>query len=83
MYDEKMKELEEKLKEIDLSDKEGRAQIEVIFIRIFIIKCIQEEIEMRRSKEKRRLLGILKFIGQLYRHQLLIETVKTIKWVNF
>lgn len=30
---------------------------------------------MRRSKEKRRLLGILKFIGQLYRHQLLIETV--------
>ena len=74
IYNEKMKELKEKLQEIDLSDEEGRAQIEVIFIEIFIIYSIQEEIEMRRSKEKRRLLVTLKFVGQFYRH-LLPETV--------
>lgn len=30
MYDEKMKELEDKLKEVDASDEKGRVQIEVI-----------------------------------------------------
>jgi hypothetical protein len=40
-----------------------------------ILNFIQDELEMRRSKEKRRLLGIIKFIGQLYRHQVLVEMV--------
>ena len=58
-YDNKVKELSEKLK---TADDKTRVLLE-------------EELETRRSKEKRRLLGIIKFIGQLYRHQLLIETV--------
>lgn len=62
-YDKKMKELEKKLKEAE-EDKSRTT--------------IKEEMELRRSKEKRRLLGIIKFIGQLYRHHLLIETVKVI-----
>jgi len=32
---------------------------------------------MRRFKEKRRVLGYMKFVGQLYRHLLLVEKVKT------
>ncbi|CAK5084839.1 unnamed protein product [Meloidogyne enterolobii] len=58
-YDNKVKELTEKL---ETADDKTRVLLE-------------EELETRRSKEKRRLLGIIKFIGQLYRHQLLIETI--------
>ncbi|KAL7075939.1 hypothetical protein ACQ4LE_004880 [Meloidogyne hapla] len=58
-YDNKVKELQEKLKD---ADDKARVPIE-------------EELETRRSKEKRRLLGIIKFIGQLYRHHLLIESI--------
>lgn len=60
-YDEKMQVLEAKLKELS-DDKDARVPIE-------------DEIETLRSKEKRRLLGIIKFIGQLYRHQLVVEMI--------
>jgi hypothetical protein len=59
-----MKELE-----VKLTDADDKTKI-----------IIEEELETRRSKEKRRLLGIVKFIGQLYRHHLLIESVNIRIW---
>ncbi|KAI1727348.1 hypothetical protein Ddc_04649 [Ditylenchus destructor] len=38
----------------------------------------EERIDLLKSKEKRRLLGIIKFIAQLYRHNLLINMI--INW---
>ncbi|KAL3074920.1 hypothetical protein niasHS_014365 [Heterodera schachtii] len=64
-FDEKIAELRKKIDDLEEGDEKGRAQVE-------------EEIEGRRSKEKRRLLGIIRFISQLYRHQLLID--KIINW---
>ena len=61
-YDQKMKDLADKLKELPETEEKSRSQI-------------KDEIEMRRSREKRRLLGIIKFIGQLYRHHLLVESI--------
>uniref|UniRef100_A0A915E5P7 Uncharacterized protein n=1 Tax=Ditylenchus dipsaci TaxID=166011 RepID=A0A915E5P7_9BILA len=37
--------------------------------------AITEKIDLLKSKEKRRLLGIIKFIAQLYRHSLLIDMI--------
>uniref|UniRef100_A0A914GRP5 MIF4G domain-containing protein n=1 Tax=Globodera rostochiensis TaxID=31243 RepID=A0A914GRP5_GLORO len=64
-FDEKISELKKKMDELDEADEKARAQVE-------------EEIETRRSKEKRRLLGIIRFISQLYRHYLLIDRI--INW---
>ncbi|KAL3123242.1 hypothetical protein niasHT_006785 [Heterodera trifolii] len=64
-FDDKIAELRKKIDDLEEGDEKGRAQVE-------------EEIEGRRSKEKRRLLGIIRFISQLYRHQLLID--KIINW---
>ncbi|KAI3413947.1 hypothetical protein GPALN_011418 [Globodera pallida] len=61
-FDEKISELKKKIDELGETDEKGRARLE-------------EEIESRRSKEKRRLLGIIRFISQLYRHHLLIDQI--------
>ncbi|KAL7074898.1 hypothetical protein ACQ4LE_005664 [Meloidogyne hapla] len=37
--------------------------------------AIEEELENLRLKQKRHFLGIIKFIGQLYQHQLLIASI--------
>uniref|UniRef100_A0A183C888 MIF4G domain-containing protein n=1 Tax=Globodera pallida TaxID=36090 RepID=A0A183C888_GLOPA len=49
-FDEKVSELKKKSDELDEADEKGRARLE-------------EEIESRRSKEKRRLLGIIRWGG--------------------
>uniref|UniRef100_A0A914N985 MIF4G domain-containing protein n=1 Tax=Meloidogyne incognita TaxID=6306 RepID=A0A914N985_MELIC len=63
-YNNKIKQLEEELKNAD--DKSRLV--------------IEKEIETRRSEEKRRFFGIIKFTGQLYRNSLINEDI--IDWCS-